>query len=343
MSLTLEIRRYRRHLRRPMLNHHGFMAERSGIILRLTDSDGRRGYGEIAPLKWFGTESFQDAWAFLIALGDTVSDTVWAEVPLSLPCCRFAIDCALEMLEHPPGESSNETDAMEVAALLPSGEEAWLSAGCRIQEGYRRLKMKIGVEPFEEEIAALDRIVEIVPEGVMFRLDANGGLDMEKARRWVEHLALIDAIEFIEQPLPTRQMTGHLELAELAKERGRPELIGLDESLNEPSDVSRILGGGWPGICICKPLVQGPRETALQFMRLFGGRMVFSSAFETAIGVEAVLRIAQICGGETRALGLGTLNFFDDDGLGFHPIEPQLISGQMMPEDYASIWDRLIP
>ena len=341
MSLKLEFRRYRRHLKRPMVNAHGYLAERSGIILRLIDAKGREGYGEVAPLKWFGTESFQDAWAFLESLGNEVTETIWAEIPLSLPCSRFAIDSALHMIAHLPAQFQPPRPALEVAALLPGGEQGWISAGCRIQEGYRCLKMKIGVEPQKDEISLLDRIVEVLKPGMRIRLDANGGLDPELAENWVRYLAPIKEVEFIEQPLPPRNMAGHRKLADIAEKLGHPQLIGLDESLNDPSDAADIVGSGWPGFHICKPLVQGPRDGIEKYQKRFGQSVVFSSAFETAIGVEAILTLASD-GGNSQVLGLGTLNFFEEDGLGHHPLGPEIRPDTMILEHYQDIWKRLL-
>ena len=94
MRLKLEVRRYRRHLKKPLYTGNGALTERNGILIRIEDAEGKVGFGEAAPLKWFGTESFQDAFSFLNAWGNEISPEAWLEVPMSLPCCRFAFDSA---------------------------------------------------------------------------------------------------------------------------------------------------------------------------------------------------------------------------------------------------------
>ncbi len=64
MQYQVEFRRYQRQFRQPLVTAHGVWRDRHGIILRLTDSAGRVGYGEIAPLEWFGTETLDQAWEF---------------------------------------------------------------------------------------------------------------------------------------------------------------------------------------------------------------------------------------------------------------------------------------
>ena len=58
---TLSFRRYRLPFRAPLHTAHGLWTERTGIIVRLSDPEGRSGFGEIAPLTDFGTETLVQA------------------------------------------------------------------------------------------------------------------------------------------------------------------------------------------------------------------------------------------------------------------------------------------
>ena len=333
MLLKLEVRRYRRHFKNPLYTGNGALTERNGILIRIEDAEGKVGFGEAAPLKWFGTESFQDAFSFLNAWGKEISPEAWLEVPMSLPCCRFAFDSALKMLD---GGLQKKADApIPVAALLPNGNIAldWIE---KLQEeGYRTFKWKIGVDAPEIEFGRLEGLLEKLYPDDRIRLDANGALDLESAIAWGERLANIPQIEYLEQPLPLNQMLAYKELQKVTTTP-----IAFDESTTHLPDLSAMTAGGWDGYIVCKPLIHGPLDTIANWRRIFPGKLSFSSVFETAIGMEILLQIAAE-DEEPLALGAGTLAYFEDDGFSLHPVGPELTPGKVSLEDMQTLWRQL--
>lgn len=330
MPLKLDVRRYRRHFKNPLYTGNGVLTERSGILIRLEDEEGRVGFGEAAPMKWFSTESFQDASAFFASLGESVEPEVWIEVPVSLPCCRFAIDSALKMLSG--GLQKKGDKAIPVAGLLPNGKIALDWVGKLLEDGYRTFKWKIGVDPLKTEFARLNGLLEQLPEDGRLRLDANGALDLDTAKTWAERLAGNPKIEYLEQPLPLNQIKAYQELQAHAD---CP--LALDESTTHLPDLSVITSGGWNGYIVCKPLVHGPFDTIDRWRQIFKSKLTFSSVFETAIGMETLLQIATE-ESDPLAIGAGTLAYFEDDGLSRHPIGSALTPGQVSLEDMESVW-----
>ena len=57
-------------------------------FLRLVDETGRVGWGEIAPLPWFGSETLAQAKDFCSQLGKEITDDAIAAIPESLPACQ---------------------------------------------------------------------------------------------------------------------------------------------------------------------------------------------------------------------------------------------------------------
>jgi o-succinylbenzoate synthase len=53
----LEHRIYRRAFQAPVRTAHGSWTQREGILLRLRSQDGTVGFGEVAPIPDFGTET----------------------------------------------------------------------------------------------------------------------------------------------------------------------------------------------------------------------------------------------------------------------------------------------
>ena len=87
---------YRRPLRAPLRTAHGTWAEREGIILRLEDESGRVGFGEIAPIPWFGTETLAAAEEICRKFGANVTLEVLDAIPEQMGCVRFALGQARE-------------------------------------------------------------------------------------------------------------------------------------------------------------------------------------------------------------------------------------------------------
>src|SRR5476651_2441751 len=119
MVYTFHSKRYRLPLRTPLRTAHGSWAEREGIIVRLEDEQGRAGFGEIAPIPWFGTETMAEAEDVCRKLGVNVSGEVLDTVPESHGCVRFALGQAREQPDN-----IIPTSRLPVAALLPAGREA---------------------------------------------------------------------------------------------------------------------------------------------------------------------------------------------------------------------------
>ena len=83
MVYLFEFKRYCQPLPVPLRTAHGVWAEREGLIIRLEDESGAVGYGEIAPIPWFGTETLAEAEEICWKFGDQVDDALCAAVPRS--------------------------------------------------------------------------------------------------------------------------------------------------------------------------------------------------------------------------------------------------------------------
>ncbi len=213
---------YCRPFRTPLLTAHGDWAEREGVIVRL-EQDGRVGYGEIAPLDAFGTESLIQAVEFL----DARAEDPALAVPPELVCTRFALDCALGLLEAAP------TRSLHVAGLLPAGITAYAALQTLLGQGFTTFKWKIGVESIETERHLCAELFKLLHGKGILRLDANAGLSREDAEAWLAFLEDYP-VEFLEQPLPPGE---EKHMAALANRYAVP--VALDESLCGPGELAR--------------------------------------------------------------------------------------------------------
>ncbi|HLH99474.1 MAG TPA: o-succinylbenzoate synthase [Acidimicrobiales bacterium] len=119
----------------------------------------------------------------------------------------------------------------ESIGIHPTIDDTLAEVQQRLEEGYRRIKLK--VKPgWDREVVAAVR--SAVGDGVMVQVDANGSYTLDQA----DDLAALDrfGLACIEQPLGWDALLEHADL------QGRIDTpICLDESLRSPDDVRRAL------------------------------------------------------------------------------------------------------
>ena len=302
MSPQIAVKSYRRAFRRPLRTAHGGWATREGFLLRV-EQDGQIGYGEVAPIPDFGSETIEAAAEFLQRL----TRDPQLEVPAGLPCCAFALSAARSQLDSQPREYS-------VSALLPAGSAAQRLAWDKIDLGYRNLKWKIGVEPIAKELVTSRGLLEKLPSEVKVRFDANAALNRDDLERWLELFAEFpDAVDYLEQALPCGE---EAVMAEYMQSSGVP--FALDESLNAAGGVSFLAAGAWAGPLVVKAPLLGDIARLLDLLSPVAAQVVLSSVFETGIGLENALTLADALPEIQRPIGFDTVAAFDDDLLQSH-------------------------
>jgi o-succinylbenzoate synthase len=316
-----EFRTYQRKFKRPLQTSHGIWNIREGIILRLTDENGQIGWGEIAPLSWFGSESLEQACDFCRQLSANISEETIFSISSELPACQFGFESALSNSsnegENEPG--SEKKIQNRYSGLLPAGETVLQALQMLWKQGYRTFKWKIGVVAIDEELKIFDRLITAIHKfadrtQVFLRLDANGGLTYLQAQTWLQVCDNLKTIrdfsvniEFLEQPLPVSMFEEMLELNSIYA-----TAIALDESAANLARMQECERQGWRGIFVIKPAIAGSPSQLQQFCQTHKIDAVFSSVFETQIGRQAALNLADRISPNSRALGFGTDCWFDD-------------------------------
>jgi O-succinylbenzoate synthase len=327
MRIRFQFRRYRQPFRAAVRTAHGLWAEREGLWVRVetvADGAGGVGYGEAAPIPWFGTETVAAAEAAARELGEWVEGDLSARVPAGCVCLRHALATALAEAN---GEATRNGEAnvatLGVAALLPAGRAAVGLIAPRAELGYRVFKWKVGVGDLADELALLDDVCAALPNGGRLRLDANGAWDRRQAERWLERCAE-RPVEFVEQPCFAGAGASAREVRKcedvlLGLAGDFPTPLALDESLVGEADLERWLGAGWPGVFVVKPSLLPAPEVVLSRLAAAKADVVFSSALETAVGVRSALEAAfrwanapARPGVTPRALGFGVWPLFAD-------------------------------
>ncbi|MGJ8653714.1 MAG: o-succinylbenzoate synthase [Opitutaceae bacterium] len=305
MTRQIAYKPYKRTFQEPLRTAHGEWAVREGFVVRI-EANGKVGYGEIAPIPEFGTETVSAATAFLTKYTQNPE----ISVPAELPCCAFGLSAAAAQAEANCNldPSSGEVARLptRMAALLPAGASAITALDAKIASGFNVFKWKIGVEPIEVELELMRQLLSLLPPSGLLRLDANGGLSESHFKTWLSALCPFEAqIEYLEQPMST----GNESIMQaLVASSGIS--IALDESLNGSEAVHWL--ENWQGPLVVKPALMGDVGALVERLKPVADRIVLSSVFETGVGMANAAMIADQLPGMNRALGFDTCAAFDD-------------------------------
>lgn len=305
--------RVRRRFQRPLLTGRGPVEAVDRLLLR-TETDEGVGYGEVAPWPGFPTETIDQAVEVIRSAQGSLGRVraVAAAAGDTLPCLRAALSaCA-----HWP-EIAGYAGRLEGAGLAEAATTEAVRA--KTAEGFATVKVKLTGTTGPEDVRAL---LAAVP-AVRLRLDANGGLDLAAARAWTEFARAETRIDYLEQPLPV----GHPGYASLG-----PDKVALDESFLTPAGVD------WAGPVVVKPALVGDWDAFRAWRATRVGPVVYSSAFETAIGRQAALWLAaqDPAGG---VVGFDTLGRFERDGRDRHTGGP-VVRG-LLDQSWDAFWQEL--
>ncbi|HQU08351.1 MAG TPA: enolase C-terminal domain-like protein [Opitutales bacterium] len=215
---------YERRLRCALELHGARMSVRRGIVVRSQDALGQWGYGDIAPLPGFGTETFEEA---LAACQELVRgrDNL-ATVDVALPAVRSGLS-----MTRLVGASQQDLAGASMALLVRELDEVLAGLG----SGYRTFKLKVGRRPAREEWELYARMAELLlPQGGRLRLDVNKGWTPDVALFWADHLDP-RVVEFVEQPFDGDQIDAHRRFL-----NDCPVPVALDESVSTAAQAIRV-------------------------------------------------------------------------------------------------------
>ena len=314
MKYRFQHLQYRRKFRHPLVTAHGEWRHREGIIIRLEADDATIGFGEIAPLPSFGTESLEQALEWCVAQrGALDSNQI---IPNNLQCCQWAVFSAMHTMD-----TVAISARFPVAALVGSLDQLLLKQ----KEGYEVFKMKIAVRDFAKEAEQVEDCMDKLHSRQRLRLDANGGLSESTFGAWLEFLEG-KPVEYLEQPLSPGLEHRMLEMSEPFSTP-----IALDESIAGMRELKEW--ADWPGPMVVKPSLLGDPDGFLP------EKMVGSSVFETSFGVEAALQFLACHQKVDTAIGFDTLAHLEEDGWCLHEPGPEIDAAAITIDQLQALWE----
>ncbi len=291
--------RYRLPLARTLYLYNEPYLEREGVVLCLEGDSGHKGWGEIAPLPEFSRESLEEAFAQskelatrLKGLSVRTSLSAVEELVNSLdlellPSVRCGLESAMLHLTAEMEQraisfigKASFSEAVPLNGLLTGREDDILRQSTHlVNQGYRAVKLKVGRQALEQDVALVYRVHARLGGRATLRLDANRAWTMEQALTFGKATEVLE-IEYVEEPLKNSD-----ELPELGKHWRHP--VALDESL---VDLNPEKFGRFDGLkaLILKPMLLGGFAKALAWAKCAEANSIMpvvSSSFESDLGL----------------------------------------------------------
>jgi len=196
-------------------------------------------------------------------LGVPVYDLLGGSIKDKLPLSRSA------------SSSDLEKDISEVKGYLT--------------EGYRIIKVKVGILNVQQDVERVKAIREMVGWDVSLRADANQGWDVPTALKFIKGIEEC-SLEFLEQPVAKADLDGLAYLRSKA-----PVPLMADEAATTEQDILKIIGKKAADFVSIKLIKSGGIMRARRMAHLAetaGIRCYLGSQGETSVGTSASLHYA---------------------------------------------------
>jgi L-alanine-DL-glutamate epimerase-like enolase superfamily enzyme len=260
---------FRTPIKEPVRTSFGIMTERAAVFVRVEDSEGARGWGEI----WCNFPNAAAEHRALIfadivatrALGKPLDNPValWAELERNLHVLRVqsgdagAFSAALAGLDLAVHDlrarkrglplwralGGNDDSPVPVyASGLNPGRAAYDTVGRMREAGYRGYKIKVGFGE-ETDLGSLRPVAKDLKPGERLMVDANQGWDLRTACAMVPRLAEF-GLAWIEEPLlADRPMAEWTQVAAEA-----PTMLAAGENMRGPGMFQEAIDSGLFGV-----------------------------------------------------------------------------------------------
>lgn len=310
--------------------------QREGLVVQLSCDDGSAGFGEIAPLFGASKETMDEALKQTLILRERLWETdlpedadqldgklaEWLNDDKLFSSVRFGFEmAALTLLANQDHISLasllklNHDKRVPLNGLLHGKTEAIFEQAKIMKDArYQSVKLKVGGNDIQAEIAKTNAVMNIFENSVLLRLDANRNWSFDQAMQFAEELGPA-VIEYIEEPFKDVD-----KIPEFYNKTLIP--VALDESIPELS-FDKIKGVDGLEILILKPTILGGFERTwalLNSAKAAGIRCIISSCFESGLGIDALANFSAAAS-QGIPMGLDTLRWFKDDIVDIAPVK----------------------
>jgi L-alanine-DL-glutamate epimerase-like enolase superfamily enzyme len=231
----------------------GAVARAQNVLVRVVLADGSAGYGEAAPFEAITGETQASTITALQSMIATVTGrdaAGWRVLAADLRSLHPAAGAARCAVEQAVVDALARHLGLSLPAFLggfprelitditiPVGDvrHSVESAHHAESAGFKTVKVKVGAEDWELDVARVVAISQATP-GLSIIVDGNAGFSRSQAHKFLSAVTEAGAaVILVEQPVAAPDIAG---LAELEREHGIP--VCADESVRCPEDAIRV-------------------------------------------------------------------------------------------------------
>jgi L-alanine-DL-glutamate epimerase-like enolase superfamily enzyme len=226
------------------------------VFVRLTADDGQVGWGEVrGNMSYFSGESpasivaalrdylaplvvgrpLRERGAAIVEFDRALAGNAAAKAVLDIALHDLAARAAGVPLYRWLGGRRAERVAGSECLFYGPADEAATQARAYVAEGFRILKVRVGLEPFALDVARVRAVREAVGDEISLAVDANQAWTVKQAIGRIRALERF-GLDCVEQPVAARDLTG---MAEVARAVGTP--LMADESLYSLTDAMALV------------------------------------------------------------------------------------------------------
>jgi o-succinylbenzoate synthase len=307
----------------------GTMTHSPHAVVRITTDEGVVGYGEAST--WhvvYGYDQRDLVWAIERYLGPAViglniyeiervlermnsvlPKNLMAKAGVEIACQDArakALNVSLSQLIG--GTLRNPIEVVETVDIV-SMKEAAQMATKHVENGFRCIKIKIGLDP-KEDVERVRVVREAVGKEIQLRVDGNQGYDRTSAMKACLAMEPF-GLQWIEQPLPDWDLEG---LAMLAEALWTP--IALDESVYTLHDVYRVIKAKAADVINIKVAKCGGINPSLKIAHAAqsaGVPCFLGGCTETGVGTAAALHFGACAPNLVSGVEVGGSGSYIDD------------------------------
>lgn len=260
--MQLKVYRYCLRLERPLRLRNLTVTYREGVLLSPLDRPNC--WGEAAPLPGFSKETVDD-----------VIRSIQAAAAFQPPSLQFAMDSLRPV---------HITGRVPVSALLHGTAEEILGRADQLRDQpFTTVKLKVGwQQTLAQEVQLVAAVRQRLRNDQSLRLDANRRWPLTQAVRFAKEISTF-GIEYIEEPVQRSR-----DCEAFFQKSGLP--YALDETLVESPVLQQFPHAA---AFVVKPTLLGNSQT-LERLRAAEIPLVFSSCFETGLGLLNIARLATL-------------------------------------------------
>lgn len=280
--------------------------ESQNVMVQVITDFGVEGWGEASPSQRITGETPQTVTETL----DKIAPGLIGECPLRIekaaeimeeavfgnPSAKAAIDMALydilgKVAQRPLYRvlGGYRTHVLTDFTLgIKSPQEMAEAAVKAVEQGFKALKIKVGVDP-EEDVQRVAKVRDAVGSGIALRIDVNQGWTPEQAVKTLEKLEKFN-VEFVEQPVKANDLKG---LTYIRK--NSPILVMADETVHSPKDALEAIKAEAVDLINIKLMKSGGILNARKIAAIAeaaGVKCMIGCMGESTLGITAAVHLA---------------------------------------------------